>query len=115
MILVHSGAVVGISTALNAVSAHGACTAVFMAVAAIMGLVFGSIRTLGNITWLGWAGLVSLLVSVITLTVAAGVQDRPAAAPVDWVKEIKVFGHPTFAQAMGAVSAIIFSYGATPT
>ena len=50
-----------LSIGLNAVSTHGVCTAVFVAVAAILGFMFSSIRTLGHITWLAWIGLVCIL------------------------------------------------------
>lgn len=50
-----------ISIGLNAVSAHGTCTAVFVAVAAIIGFLLGSIQTLGRISWLAWIGLISIL------------------------------------------------------
>jgi hypothetical protein len=50
-----------ISIGLNAVSSHGACTAVFLAVAAIVGFCLGSIQTLGRITWLAWIGLVCIM------------------------------------------------------
>lgn len=53
----------GISTALNALSSHGACTAVFVAVAAIVAFGLGSIQTLGRISWLAWIGVVSILSS----------------------------------------------------
>ena len=45
------------SIGLNAVSAHGTCTAVFVAVAAIVSFVVGSVRTLGGIKWVAWIGL----------------------------------------------------------
>lgn len=51
----------GISIGLNAVSTHGACTAVFVAVAAIAGCGLGSIQTLGRISWLAWLGLTCIL------------------------------------------------------
>ncbi|KAL4796018.1 hypothetical protein BDV19DRAFT_378484 [Aspergillus venezuelensis] len=66
-------AILGIAIGLNAVSTHATCTAVFVAVAAIVGFILASIRTLGKITWL------ALL--VIMVTIAVGVQDRPSAAP----------------------------------
>jgi hypothetical protein len=53
----------GIATALNALSSHGTCTAVFVAVAAIIGFGLGSIQTLGRISWLAWVGVVSILSS----------------------------------------------------
>lgn len=51
----------GISIAFNALSTHGACTAVFVAVAAILGLGFASIQTLGRITWLAWVGVFGIM------------------------------------------------------
>ncbi|KAL1404901.1 hypothetical protein Q8F55_008512 [Vanrija albida] len=117
LIMIISSAIVSISVALNAISVHGACTAIFVAVAAVAGCFMGSFRTLNKITWFGWVGLAFLIASVLTLTVAVGVQDRPAAAPPTgaWDKDIKVVAKPNFAAAMGAVNAVMFSYGATPT
>ncbi|RMJ17037.1 hypothetical protein CDV36_003292 [Fusarium kuroshium] len=42
----------GISIGLNAISMHGTSTAIFVAVAAIVGGSFASIRTLGKMSWL---------------------------------------------------------------
>jgi hypothetical protein len=53
----------GISIGLNAVSSHATCTAVYVAVAAIVAFLFGSIRTLGRISWLAWVGLFCILTS----------------------------------------------------
>ena len=49
---------------------------------------------------------------VFSLTVAVGVQDRPAEAPQDgpYVSTWKLFGTPTFAEAMAAIASIIFAY-----
>ncbi|RSM09152.1 hypothetical protein CEP52_004322 [Fusarium oligoseptatum] len=84
---------------LNAVSMHGTCTAVFVAVAAIVGGSFASIRTLGKMSWLALFGVTSLVIAseyfasyyliqiaygghiVVMATIAVGIQDRPAAAP----------------------------------
>lgn len=62
-IFVAGSGILGIATALNALSSHGACTAIFVAVAAIVGFSLGSIQTLGRISWLAWAGTMSILVS----------------------------------------------------
>lgn len=51
----------GFSIGLNAISNHGACTAIFVAVAAVLGFGCSSIRTLGRMTWLAWLGLISLV------------------------------------------------------
>lgn len=55
--------ILGLSIALNAVSNHGACTAVFVAVAAIVVLGLASIRTLDRISVLAWVGLACMLTS----------------------------------------------------
>lgn len=60
-IFVAGSAMLGISIGLNSVSTHGACTAVFVAVAAIAGIGLGSIQTLGRITWLAWVGVTCIL------------------------------------------------------
>jgi uncharacterized membrane protein YhdT len=60
----------GISIGLNAVSTHGACTAIFVAVAAIIGFAFGSIRTLGNLGFPAWIGL-SCILTATTLAITS--------------------------------------------
>lgn len=51
----------GISISFNAISTHGVCTAVFVAVAAIIGFTLGSIQTLHEVSWLAWVGAISIL------------------------------------------------------
>lgn len=53
----------GISTGLNALSDHGACTAIFVAVAAIAGGCLASIQTFGKISWLAWVGITCIITS----------------------------------------------------
>ena len=123
----------GISISFNAMSSHGACTAIFVVVAAIIGFALGSIQTLHEVSWLAWVGATSILTAskshcyisrgtrsdnqslVLTLTVAVGVQDKPAAAPPgpfksDW----KGVGDPTFESAISACSSIVFAWAGTP-
>lgn len=50
-----------VSIALNALSTHATCTAVFVAVAAIIAFIFSSIQTLGRITWLAWVGVTAII------------------------------------------------------
>ncbi|KAK2595378.1 hypothetical protein QQS21_006914 [Conoideocrella luteorostrata] len=115
-IFVAGSGMLGISIGLNAVSTHGVCTAAFVAVAAIIGFMFGSIRTLGRISWLAWIGLTCILVSIFTVTIAVGVQDRPAAAPQGqpWVSDFKLFKSPSFTSAISAVASLVFAYAGTP-
>ncbi|TXT11385.1 uncharacterized protein COLE_01795 [Cutaneotrichosporon oleaginosum] len=116
-IFVTASAIVAVSTALNAVSMHAACTAVFIAVSAVVGWMLASIKTLGDITWLGWVGMVSILASVLTLTVAVGVNDRPAAAPQSgpWDKDFKLFGSADAVGGISAITNVLYAYAATPT
>jgi hypothetical protein len=60
-VFVAGSGMLSISIGLNAVSTHGACTAVFVAVAAIITFGLGSIQTLDKISWLAWIGLVCIV------------------------------------------------------
>lgn len=53
----------GTSIGLNAVSEHGTCTAVFVAVAAVCIFLTASIRTLNRMSWVAWIGTLSIIVS----------------------------------------------------
>ena len=51
------------------------------------------------------------------VTIAVGVQDRPASAPQTtgpWSSDWKAVGDPTFAQAIAAVSNLLFAFSGTP-
>ncbi|KAI5456778.1 putative amino acid transporter [Mariannaea sp. PMI_226] len=115
-IFVAGSGMLSISISLNAISSHGACTAIFVAVAATIGFIFASIRTLGRISWLAWIGLVCILTSILIVTIAVGVQNRPAAAPQvgPWVSDFKLFKKPSFTSAISAVSSLVFAYAGTP-
>ncbi|CAH0000745.1 unnamed protein product [Clonostachys byssicola] len=108
--------IVSTSTGLNAVSSHGACTAIFMIVAALAAWMIGSIRTLGKMTWVAWIGVASVFIAVMMITIAVGIQDRPSAAPStgDWQSDWKLFGNPTFTKGIMAVSSLVFAYAGTP-
>jgi hypothetical protein len=105
-----------ISIALNALSTHAVCTAVFVAVAAIITFMFASIQTLGRISWLAWVGGTCIIIAVLTITIAVGVQDRPSAAPKEgvWKSDYKIANTPSFTDAISAVSSLVFSYAGTP-
>lgn len=115
MVFCTASAIVGVSTALNAMSSHGACTAVFMAVATIAGFLLGSIRTLSKVSWVGWFGITSIVASVIILTVGVGVQERPSEAPQTgpWDKNFHVVGHPSFAVSSRVVESTMWHRGGT--
>ncbi|GAA5979055.1 hypothetical protein JCM11641_004957 [Rhodosporidiobolus odoratus] len=115
MTCIAGSALLGLSTALNAVSLHGTCTAVFVAVSAVATFFPASLRTLGSIKWIGWVGLISMVVSILLVTIAVGSGGRPSPAPQEgpWTKDIVYWGNPTFSDAMNAVSNIVFSYAGT--
>lgn len=52
-----------LSIALNAISVHGACTAIFVVVAAVAVCFISSIQTLGKIQLLGYIGVASIVVA----------------------------------------------------
>ncbi|KAG8668072.1 hypothetical protein FPOAC2_10158 [Fusarium poae] len=115
-VFVSGAGMLSLSIALNAVSSHGACTAVFIGIAAILGFGLSSIRTLGKMSWLAWVGVISIVIAVLMVTIATGVQDRPDAAPQDdtWVSDYQLFKTPTFVQAVSAICAYVSAYGGTP-
>ncbi|GAB7328628.1 hypothetical protein MBLNU13_g00567t1 [Cladosporium sp. NU13] len=115
-IFVAASGLLGVSIGLNAISHHGTCTAVFVAVSAIIGFLVSSVRTLSKMSWLAWVGMISIVAAVFSLTVAVGVQDRPAEAPQEgpYVSTWKLFGTPTFAEAMAAIASIIFAFCGVP-
>lgn len=65
LVFIFSGGslMLGTSIGLNAVSEHGTCTAVFVAVAAVLTFLTASVRTLNRISWLAWIGVVSVIVA----------------------------------------------------
>ncbi|RMD44454.1 hypothetical protein DV735_g615, partial [Chaetothyriales sp. CBS 134920] len=95
-VFVAGAAMLGISISLNALSTHGACTAVFVAVAAVIAFSFSSVQTLGKISWIAW--------------------DRPAAAPPGgvFVSDFKLFNQPKFTDAVTSISSLVFAYSGTP-
>ena len=60
---VSGSAMLGISIALNALSLHGICTAIFVAIAAIVTFTFSSIQTLGRISWIAWVGAICIIIA----------------------------------------------------
>lgn len=50
------------------------------------------------------------------MTVAVGIEDRPSAAPQTGVykSDYKLFGNPSFVDAISACSSLVFAYAGTP-
>jgi amino acid permease len=117
LIFVAAAGLLGASTALNALSEHALCTAIFVFICAVVVAGIAAIQTLDKISWFTWVGVVGIFSSLITLAIAVGIQDRPNAAPqapLPWDKSVKAFNSPTLLEAMAAISTIIFSYSGTP-
>ncbi|RJE21007.1 hypothetical protein PHISCL_06653 [Aspergillus sclerotialis] len=115
-IFVAGSGLLSTSIGLNAVSAHGTCTAVFVAVAAIASFLLASVRTLGKIKFTAWIGLVSVFVALMIAIIAVGVQDRPPTAPQtgNWESDYKVVNNLSFVDGITAVSSLVFAYSGTP-
>ncbi|KAL1304362.1 hypothetical protein AAFC00_003366 [Neodothiora populina] len=116
-IFVSASGMLSVSIALNALSTHATCTAVFVVVAAIIAFLFSSIQTLGKITWLAWLGVACIITAILTLTVAVGVQGRPDGAPVrdgPWRSDYKLFATPSFTDAISACGSLVFAFAGTP-
>ncbi len=116
MIFIAGSAILAVSTALNAISLHATCTAVFVAVSAVLGFMLMSIKTLQEVSWLSWVGAVSILAALLMMVVVVPLQDRPAAAPQTgpWDKDLKIFNNPSVADALSGVSTVVFSTAAIP-
>ncbi|GAA6020935.1 hypothetical protein JCM10207_003192 [Rhodosporidiobolus poonsookiae] len=108
-------ALLGISTALNAISLHGTCTAVFVAIAAVVTVPIAALRTLGGIKWIGWIGVASMVVSILLVTIAVGAGGRPSLAPQEGPVnlDLVMWGNPTFAEAMNALGNLVFAFAGT--
>ncbi|GAA6023350.1 hypothetical protein JCM10207_005755 [Rhodosporidiobolus poonsookiae] len=105
-----------ISTAFNAMSLHVTCTAVFVAVAAIMTYPLASIKTLNTFRWVGYVGLVSILSALLLVLFGVAVGGRPSLAPQTGPLDlgIEMFGSPNFPDALNAVASLFFAFTATP-
>ncbi|KAL5118341.1 hypothetical protein ACEQ8H_003690 [Pleosporales sp. CAS-2024a] len=112
-IIVAASGMVGVSTALNALSNHSLCTNYFSIIAAIMVGTCASVRKFEKIAWITWAGFASVFIAVFIVVVGVTTRDRPAAAPQTGPYDFgyHVIGHPTFAAGITAAS-VIFCSGA---
>ncbi|KAJ5215168.1 amino acid transporter [Penicillium citrinum] len=106
-----------ISIALNAISTHATCTAAFVAVPAVTVFCLASIRTMGSISWLAWVGMGCIFVALLTITIGVGTQGRPESAPATpgpWRSDWQLVAHPSFTEAISAVTAMVFALTGSP-
>ncbi|KAI8942502.1 hypothetical protein NX059_000566 [Plenodomus lindquistii] len=115
-IIVAASGIVGVSTALNALSEHALCTNYFSIIAALMVGICASVRKFEKIAWVTWAGFISVFVAVFIVVVGVTTLDRPAAAPQSGPYDFgyHVISHPTFAAGITAASTIFCSGAGTP-
>ncbi|OBT84380.1 hypothetical protein VE02_07880 [Pseudogymnoascus sp. 03VT05] len=106
------------SVALNALSDHGACTMVFVAVTCVAALVIGAaFRGLDKVAWISWVGVACIFAAIWTTSIACLTQNRPASGPATGPinLNIRVIPDATFSEAMTAVSNQLFAVGASGT
>lgn len=106
------------SVALNALSDHGACTMIFLAVACGLAFVFGTgFRSLQKVAWLSWVGVAGIIFAIWITAIACLARARPAAAPPGPVSlDIRVVNSKaTFSGVMSAISTQLFALGASGT
>ncbi|KAL4939796.1 hypothetical protein BDV06DRAFT_214005 [Aspergillus oleicola] len=93
-IICTGSAIIAVSTALNALSHHAACTIWWALVAFAVIAVIASIRKLEQLSWLTWAGFLSVFAAVFIVVVGVTQVDRPAAAPATGPYELGFYAIP---------------------
>ncbi|KAF5004712.1 hypothetical protein FDECE_8823 [Fusarium decemcellulare] len=114
-ILCAGAGIIGVTTGLNALSGHAACTVWWAFIAAVVIASAASIRKLEGIGWVTYAGFASIYIAVFIVVVGVTQRDRPAAAPQtgDFELGFHLIAYPNFAGGMVASSTIFFSSCAT--
>lgn len=114
-VLVIGSGIVGVSTALNALSYHTACTVWWSFVAMIVVIATASVRRLTYIGWLTYAGFISIYAVVLIVVIGVTTRDRPAAAPQSGPYDLgyMAINNPGFASAMVTSSTIFVSSAGT--
>merc|ERR1712072_829277 len=69
------------SIGINVLTQHAACTVLFVGLATLLTCAMASFREFRHIAFLGWAGLVSIVVSVCILMGSVASVDKPPLAP----------------------------------
>ncbi|KAH8674035.1 transmembrane amino acid transporter protein-domain-containing protein [Xylariales sp. PMI_506] len=115
-VLCTGSGILGTSIALNALSEHGACSALFSFVAMIMVTIVSSVRTWGKMTWPLTVGFVSVMAGVLVVVIGVTFNSRPAAAPQTGPYELGWYAitHPTFAAGITASATIFVSSSGGP-
>jgi amino acid permease len=114
-VLVTGSGIVGVSTALNALSHHAACTVWWSFLATVVIIATASIRKLEHVGWLSYVGFLSIYIAVFIVVVGVTQRDRPAAAPQEGPYDLGyvAINNPGFAGGMVASSTIFVSSAGT--
>ncbi|KAJ5710656.1 hypothetical protein N7488_004812 [Penicillium malachiteum] len=114
-VLVTSSGIIGVSTALNALSHHAACTVWWSFIAMVVTVALASARKFTHIGWITYAGFVSIYIAVLIVVIGVTTRDRPAAAPQTGPYELGYVNikNPGFAAGMVASSTIFVSSAGT--
>ncbi|RDW72884.1 hypothetical protein BP6252_06791 [Coleophoma cylindrospora] len=114
-IICAAAGVIGVSTALNALSVHAVCTVWFSLVGTVVIAIAASVRKFAHIGWLTWVGFLTVFVAVFIVVIGVTVRDRPAAAPQTGNFDLgyHVIGSPTFVAGITASITIFLSSAGT--
>lgn len=114
-VLVTGSGIIGVSTALNALSHHAACTVWWSFIAAVVTIATASIRKLQHVGWLTYAGFISIYAAVFIVVIGVTTRDRPAAAPQTGPYDLGfvAINNPGFAAGMVASCTIFVSSAGT--
>ncbi|KAH7142710.1 transmembrane amino acid transporter protein-domain-containing protein [Dactylonectria estremocensis] len=106
------------SVAFNALSDHGTCTIIFVAVACIAAFLIGTgFRALEKVAWISWVGVACIFAAIWTTAIACLTQDHPAAGPATGPidLDIRILPKTSFSEAMTAIANQLFAVGASGT
>ncbi|KAL4882508.1 transmembrane amino acid transporter protein-domain-containing protein [Aspergillus karnatakaensis] len=114
-VLTTGSGIVGVSTALNALSHHAACTVWWSFIATVVIVGTASVRKLQKIGWISYVGFISIYAAVFIVVVGVTQRDRPAAAPQEGLYDLGfvAVNNPGFAGGMVASCTIFVSSAGT--
>ncbi|KAJ5745336.1 hypothetical protein N7520_010518 [Penicillium odoratum] len=114
-VIVAASGIIGVSTALNALSLHSICTVWFSLIATAVIVACASVRKFSHIGWLTWAGFASVYIAVLIVVIGVTTRARPAAAPQSGEFDLgyRVIGDPRFTGGITAAATIFVSSAAT--
>ncbi|OJD38033.1 transmembrane amino acid transporter [Diplodia corticola] len=116
-VLCTGSGIIGVSTALNALSTHAACTNWWALLATGAIILLASIRKFERLAPLTWAGFVSIFAAVLTVVIGVTTLSRPAAAPPTGPYDLGYHAFPSpppsFAAGTAASATIFVSSAGT--